>query len=411
MSGYQAMAGVSTTLRNLLRDRMEQPVTVTIAPPDVSVSGVTGRRVNLYLYQVTENASLKNQEIPGQGHPGAYGNPPLSLILLYLLTAYGTSDDGADADLEAQQILGDAMRVFHEYPIVTDALHEGDDPLAPQLLDTRLLDASERVKISMIPAALENLSSLWSALPQASFRRSVIYQVSVVQIESRRLRRAPLPVRERRIHTFPLETPLVEEIVREPPLAGVHAAVAQTSDTVVLRGHNFGRAGVRVRIGESLTAVASPRPDRIELAVPTTLTAGVHLVQVIRDLLLSGAPGDPPTAHRGAASNVVPLLVIPRLVGVAPSPAVAGDPVTVTVDPPVGARQEKVLLVGDRTVAAEPVLPDAPPSATVVFRLPTGAAAIPAGNYLVRVRIDGAESLLQTDPVTLQYVGPNFTVA
>src|SRR5215471_17074875 len=106
MSSFAAMAGVSSKLRNLLRDRMEQPVDVTIAPPDVTVGSISGRRVNLYLYLVTENGSLKNQEIPGRGHPADYGRPPLSLDLRYLMTTFGSSDTGVDADLEAQQILG-----------------------------------------------------------------------------------------------------------------------------------------------------------------------------------------------------------------------------------------------------------------------------------------------------------------
>jgi hypothetical protein len=113
VSDYTAIAGVSRTLRILLLDRMETPAPqVTIAPPDIDVDGIIGRRLNLYLYQVAENGHLKNQEIPGHGHPGAYGYPPLSLDLHYLLTAYGSSETTADADLDAQQVLGDAMRVL-----------------------------------------------------------------------------------------------------------------------------------------------------------------------------------------------------------------------------------------------------------------------------------------------------------
>src|SRR5919202_5943513 len=109
MSNFKAISGASTSLRTLLRDRMEDPVDVTIAPPDVTVSGVTDKRLNLYLYQVTENGYLENQEIPGHGHPGSYGHPPLSLDLYYLLTSHGSSETEEDSDLEAQQILADAM--------------------------------------------------------------------------------------------------------------------------------------------------------------------------------------------------------------------------------------------------------------------------------------------------------------
>src|SRR5947208_4063031 len=105
MSDFTAIAGVSRSLRRLLRDRMSDPVPVTIAPPDVTVTGITDRRINLFLFQVQENAQLKNQEIPGQGHPGSYGRPPLSLSLFYLLTAFSGAEATEDADLDTQGIL------------------------------------------------------------------------------------------------------------------------------------------------------------------------------------------------------------------------------------------------------------------------------------------------------------------
>src|SRR5215216_2623230 len=139
MSTFLAIAGVSRTLRRLLSTRLQQPpVDVTIAPPDTAITGMTGRRVNLYLYQVTETGFLKNQEIPGQGHPAAFGRPPLSLDLHYLVTAYGPNETNPDADLDAQQILGDAMGVFHESPIVDD----------PAVLDPSLLGEFEKIKVT-----------------------------------------------------------------------------------------------------------------------------------------------------------------------------------------------------------------------------------------------------------------------
>jgi hypothetical protein len=52
----------------------------------------------------------------------------------------------------------------------------------------------------------------------------------------------------------------------------------------------------------------------------------------------------------------------------------------------------------------------------VLFQLPQPPnEPIPPGSYLLRVRIDGAESRLQVDtnrnsPTYLHYVGPTFTV-
>jgi hypothetical protein len=99
LSTYKAIAGVSSSLKTLLRDRMTEVADITIAPPDVKVDFAAGRRVNLYLYHMNENPYLKNQEISGEGYPGAYGHPPLSLILHYIFTAFGAADTGPDAEI------------------------------------------------------------------------------------------------------------------------------------------------------------------------------------------------------------------------------------------------------------------------------------------------------------------------
>ena len=115
MSDYRAIGGVSATLRQLLLDGMEEPVAVTIAPPDAEAEDPP--RLNLFLYRVDESASLKNQDLPGLAPGGGFGSPPLSLELYYLLTAYAPEDD----DQTAQEVLGDAMRAIHETPIVPAA--------------------------------------------------------------------------------------------------------------------------------------------------------------------------------------------------------------------------------------------------------------------------------------------------
>src|SRR2546421_207063 len=83
---------LSNMLRTLLRDRMVEPSVVTLAPPDVTITEAHGARVNLYLVQVIENAELKNQEIPFHGPPRAYGRPPLSLNLRYLMTTHSATE-------------------------------------------------------------------------------------------------------------------------------------------------------------------------------------------------------------------------------------------------------------------------------------------------------------------------------
>src|SRR3954468_12324684 len=98
MADFQALGGVSATLQTLLLDRMELPDNITGAPVTTGPLPFSSKdlhphkeqleteRLNLFLYRVTENGYLQNQEMPGRGSPGAFGHPPLSLNLHYLLT-------------------------------------------------------------------------------------------------------------------------------------------------------------------------------------------------------------------------------------------------------------------------------------------------------------------------------------
>jgi hypothetical protein len=100
VSDYSAINGVSLTLRKLLLDRMEfttANLAITISTPFIEANqnpagGNTtpeGDRINLFLYQVSENPFLKNQDLPN--NRGSRGTLPLSLNLHYLITAYGST--------------------------------------------------------------------------------------------------------------------------------------------------------------------------------------------------------------------------------------------------------------------------------------------------------------------------------
>jgi hypothetical protein len=407
MSGYKAIAAVSSTLRTLLLDRMENQKPVTVAPPGVTVTAVSGKRVNLFLYQVAENPFLKNQEIPVRAGRSGYGRPPLSLDLSYLVSVLDPDDAQGmtdTAEIESQEILGDAMRVLHDFAIVDDALPRQRLLPPGPILDPLLLGEFEKVKLSLQPIGLEELTDLWSAL-SADLRLSVAYQVCVVQIESTREQSAPLPVLVRRVFVRTFRTPHIDEVFREPPLDGIRSAAVAAGETLRLVGSNLSATPVRVTLGGvDAPLVAPARDDRLDVQVPTTLPVGVHPVQVVHDLDL-GTQIEP---HGGQRSNAVPFLVVPTISAldpVSPPGAPAGTTVTVTVDPPVRAGQQVVVLVGDRVVTAQPVPAGTSPTPTVSFTLPG-----PAGAQLLRVRVDGAESRLTFDPAAGAFSGPFYEV-
>src|SRR5215510_5022353 len=188
MSSALAIAAVSASLKDLLNNGFIAhdlssigSFTITAQPPDRITTGQTEpNQLNLFLYQVTANAGWRNAGLPSRDRRGVcISNPPLALDLHYLLTAYGASD------LNAEVLLGYAMHLLHESPVLTrqqlrTALTPG--PFG-NLSAVDIADQIELLKIAPVYLGTEDLSKLWTAM-QARYRPSMAYLVSVVLIQS-----------------------------------------------------------------------------------------------------------------------------------------------------------------------------------------------------------------------------------
>lgn len=399
MTDFHGIGAVSATLRTLLKDRAELPagagpVAFTLGPPrSEAVDGTAEKaRVNLFLYRVTENGSLKNQELPGRTSSNGYGHPPLSVDLHYLLTAYGSTaiDDDFVDETRAHHLLGSAMRVLHDYPVITDDLRTVRAPVGQPILDSGLLGEFERVKLSLDQMSLDDLSKVWTALT-LPYRASAAYKITVVQVESRRPTRstqlvgeppdagprvAAVPMRRPRIHGLAVRRPT------DPPDRDRPQAYARVGDTLVIRGSGLGGERTHVMIGsfDASAAVASAVEDRLAVLLPD-------------DLALQ--PGGLPVQIRVAApglatplegSNVAVFSLVPRV-----------DDVEFKTGPKrfrvTGARlfspdSASVAILGDRLVASAAYTTSRPDE--IAFRLPKG---VTAGIYSLRVRVNGAESI------------------
>lgn len=333
MADFHAIGGVSLTLQALLKDRMELPgeletVSVTISTPREDDAQNNGdSRVNLFLYRVTENGNLKNQEIPGSGFPGSYGHPPLSLDLHYLLTAYGATpaiEDATDERL-AHYLLGSAMRVMHGYPVITRGIRTIREPAGEQILDQSLDGEFEQVKLYLDPLSLDDLSKVWQTL-MLSYQLSVAYKVTVVQIESRQPRSFPKPVGESpsggpRVYSVPFRSPEIRELgVRRGGPNGVERPFpyARVGDTLVIHGRNFGLEPAKVLLGGLEIPVTPAGDDRIELSVPDDVLPSGAIIPEERRLqpgvqpvsVMLGVPGLPQTGYR---SNQAALMLVPLI--------------------------------------------------------------------------------------------------
>jgi hypothetical protein len=397
---------------------------VTNLRPDEKENGAPSPEANVFLYQVTPNAALRNADLPTRTANGDLRRrPQLALDLHYLISFYGD-----EAILEPQRLLGGAVSALHARPVVTGSAIQaiidastGADLTDPRryLGDTDLNEQAERVSFTPLALNLEELSKLWSTLFRVPYVLSVAYEASVVLVESQVTPKPALPVRLRNVYVLPIDRPLVEGVGAE---AGPDEPILPGT-TIVVRGARLRGDVTRLRVGETVVAPAVEEVGETEIRATLepplfpsgTLRAGVQGAQVVHLLEL----GTPPAPHRGFESNVAPFVLRPTLTstsvtnvtgtGTAPRSAT----VTVVADPPIGKNQRVVLLL-DEVGGGEAYSFQAPTRDADADPVEIPVEGVAAGTYLVRVQVDGAETLLEVEttpgPDEGRFVSPTLTI-
>jgi len=397
MSNPLAVAAATVTLQAILLNGVTadpdlSDATVTVLPLDKARGSNTANQLNLFLYQVLPDAAWRNMNIPTQVGPLETGTPPLPLTMHYLLTAFGRDDD---ATLPfGHHLLGQAMSVLYDHALLgPDEIRAATAvPLPTSNLDQQI----ERVRITLQPLSLEEISKLWTGFA-TQYRLSVAYEVSVALIDSTQSRRAPLPVLTR--------GPSDQGILSQSNLLNPFPALTQVQlpnnqpsallgDTLVLTGNNLNGTSLGVQFNHPLFTApveVAPLPGgtatqvKVQIPnVPANWPAGFYSIAV-----LVQRPGE--TYRR--TTNLLSFSLAPKL---AISPATAAGPnitYTATCVPDVLPLQEATLLISDQEVVAQP-------HPTQTSTLTFNALGLGAGSYFVRLRVDGVDSLLVKANVT-----------
>ena len=332
------------------------------------------------------------------------------------------------ADIPSQQLwnaevlLGYAMQLLHETPVITrDQLRtvlatpspvDGNFVLGRfgTLSAVDLADQVELIKISPAYLTSEELSKLWTAM-QARYRPSMAYMVSVVLIQAEGGARVAPPVLQRgagdRGPQAQAAPPSVLQAVRNP--AGPLLPALRLGNDVSLVGTALARNG-------TLTAVFTC--DRLGIVNELPLVAGAP----------GGAPGGasaaelrghlPSTTELAAAmsawasgsygvvvrvdeagrpswtTNTVPVALAPRITA-SPSTASANAAFTLTVvcAPRLRPLQEPGVRLLLGTAELVPTTIVTPAGATQPSTISFAVPALAAGTYLLRLRVDGIDSL------------------
>jgi hypothetical protein len=298
MSNHYAIATVTATLQQLLDRAVGLDVTgatATIVSPDGPTTGLPAPGVNVFLYQVTPNAAVRNQDLPTRRADGAVvQRPRVGIDLNFLLTFYGKDDE-----FEPQRVLGSVVRTLHAKPVLTRGQIQQALNAFPVLAPSTLASDVELVKFTQLPLTLEELSKLWSVFFQTRYHLSVAYQGTVVQIESDAPFASPLPVRLRNLYVETFREPLIEAVAAasgddDPILAG---------SQIRIRGRRLAGAGLKVLVDGAPATGVTATDDQVTATLPAVRGRGsgrprastASLSRTRRRVWSARTPSTPPT--------------------------------------------------------------------------------------------------------------------
>jgi hypothetical protein len=273
-------------LGDTVPDKIEFPPTVLgtlrvetgrTEPPKENNSAYNSR-LNLFLYEASFDASLKNVPLV-EGQP-----EPLWLVLRYLLTAY--DHEGNSDTAKAHEILGEGIRALQQLNFLWP----------PSGYKKELGDNPEPLKITFNHATAELLSKLMQGGDE-KYRFSMAFEVRPVMIAADTPPAASLVVGIDHTQTPP-------EVLEEKE-KGVHIDVIpsmgpvvddvfpfsfELEETVTMQGSSLGQAGLSVRLGSVQLGASAQQPDKLQFKVDSNtaasnlISAGSYPLRVVKTL-------------------------------------------------------------------------------------------------------------------------------
>jgi Pvc16 N-terminal domain len=397
MSNPLAIAATTATLRGLLELEIPEAVSgipssfiVTTFSPDVAAKEYSDEKIglNLFLYQTVTNAAWRNMDTPVSIRPGETGLPPLALNLHYIVTAYAKDD--ATLGNVSQRILGAAMSVLHDHPLLFR------EEIESALGGNDLHNQFERIRVTPLPVSVDELSKLWTMF-QTQYRVSAAYEATVVLIDSRRPVKAALPVLKRGKE----DRGAIAVAGSAATLTGVRPPNSQPAtrlgEDAIFSTENLSGNDTELRLTHQITGLRVPF-ENISAAPNGETVIHVPSIGEKPQAMHEWTPGyytatlvqkrkDVPDL----SSNEIPFALAPR-VTIAPSIVTAGSfQLTLTCAPRADPRQRILLLFGSRQFppASQSFPADQTQASVHVFDISETEKA----TYVVRLRVDGVDSI------------------
>jgi hypothetical protein len=391
--------------------------------------------VNVFLFRVTPNLAGQNADLPTRRADGSLAmKPQAALDLHYLLTFYGD-----DATLDDQRLLGATLLLLHSAPVLTRDFLRQVQSDSPFLNTSNLADQIDLVRVRPANLTLDETNKLWMTFPNVDYVLSVAYIAGVVLIDSDDPPPpSALPVHRLRTGSVPFSLATIDSVAPQP------VDLSASSPTqIVLIGSNLDPSN---DVSFTTPGQTTPLPGSVQpgaggtqlvVTLPSGLCPGVNTVQLTRRDASPSSSSDRPRVV--SQSNVAPFVIRPAIQN---TDTTTPGLLVVTLGTTVGPRQQVTALlnqfgggsasqasvplgqIGGQTPLAFALAASPHPSQTASLEFDTSgippssvppelfggqSGSIPPGTYLIRIRVDGAESPLETDGPTGPYIGPQVT--
>jgi hypothetical protein len=236
MSNALAIAHVTQALalliENNLRPEIDMAVSVeTRKPPE---NPPTEPTINVFLYQVTPNPSMRNNDLVTRASDGTLlKRAGAALDLHYVISAYGEENE-----LVGQRLIGSVVRTLHEIPALPQDVIEAVAQ-RPYLEGSDLADSPQRVRFIPQVMDVDETSKLWGMLHQTPYTLSVVYQAALLVIDGREEPVPGRPVQRSSVRVLPFGAPGAPV----PPRAGDRVSEERSAPGVNGTGGAAGAEG------------------------------------------------------------------------------------------------------------------------------------------------------------------------
>ena len=266
MSSFDVISLVSLSLKKLLGSKMhpigkDKDVPVSFKHPSEAKSIPT---VNLFLYKINKHPTMNNADwFPDSSNPTQIMPPPLSIVLYYLLTPFADTSE-TDSGIATFELLGDAMRVFNENPVIPD-----------DCLEKGLENLIEKISIIQCNTDLDEITKVWNT-STSPYVISIPYEISVVQIDQSSTPKREIAKRAKAFSFLPMTAQYAQPVIEKiGPLSG------PIGTEITISGSNFGNWPRIVTLsGKTLQTLNTDISDEVKVTIPSDTKQGLYELRV-----------------------------------------------------------------------------------------------------------------------------------